>query len=410
MGSVTDILIIGGPETAFADPAAKVRQVPFTFAGLAEAYRLLPEAETVIMMPDAAGVVSGMPTEDGIRCFHIADRKNPLIVVLEQFETRKYGLTPGVFLLKQRLDGLPQEKRSDFIRQANATAVELVLERVADIVAAGGKVFLLLPESDLPRLHPEDKTIITGLLPGIRIGHDRTWSARVDGKYAWLLEGVRPSLVFGCSGVLKRFPSLALKSLPKKSGASALSGAVDRGGGVRVIFFRIGRSEFVITSAVATENLLRRFGVVEKTDSEPPATNLPGVCAKPAVEKTGCEVPAREAEDSEVRGSDDGVVPTPPASDGPSTTCIAPGWKRGGLVLKRLPNGSTPALFSFCGKSYTVPSGKAWDVVHQMITANAFDGHGIPLKRPGDHFREAHRPFFTSRITKGESGWYIKTK
>lgn len=252
-----------------------VSQIPFDFAGLAEAYCLMPDVETVVIMPDAKGVGSNMPTEDGIECFRSADRKNPLLVTLEQYETKKYGLTVGLFLLKQRLEGLPAEKRSDFIRQTNLNAIELVLERMAHVVAAGGKGFLLLPESELPNLHPEDKTAITCLLPGIRIDHDRTWAARVDGKYAWLLEGVRPGLLFGGSDIYRKtLPHLALKSLPKKSDATALSGAVDRKGGLRAIYFRIGRGELIITSAVAIEPLLKRLGIVALADTEPPTANL----------------------------------------------------------------------------------------------------------------------------------------
>ncbi len=89
---------------------------------------------------------------------------------------------------------------------------------------------------------------------------------------------------------------------------------------------------------------------------------------------------------------------------------IRPGWNRGKLVLKSLPSGKEPALFTFGSKSYTVPSGKAWDTVCAMIRADAFDAHGMEMKTPSGYFKREHRPFFSERMTRNKRGWYIKTQ
>lgn len=89
---------------------------------------------------------------------------------------------------------------------------------------------------------------------------------------------------------------------------------------------------------------------------------------------------------------------------------LLPGWRLNKLSLKRAPNGKRPGVFAYGRVAYTVPGGKAWDAVCRLIHAGAFDGHGEPMKTPGDLFRRAHRPFFTERMGRNESGWFIKTR
>lgn len=88
---------------------------------------------------------------------------------------------------------------------------------------------------------------------------------------------------------------------------------------------------------------------------------------------------------------------------------VLPGWRENKLTLKACPNGKRPGVFAYGRVEYTVPSGKAWDVVCRLIEAGAFDGHGLPMKTPGDLFRRAHRSFFTERMGRNESGWHLKT-
>jgi hypothetical protein len=93
------------------------------------------------------------------------------------------------------------------------------------------------------------------------------------------------------------------------------------------------------------------------------------------------------------------------------TESVLPGWKRNKLVLRGTPNGARePAVFKFGTKAYTVPAGKAWDTVLRLIGAGAFDAHGLKMKSPSQNFKGKHRAFFSERITKNESGWYIKTQ
>jgi len=89
-----------------------------------------------------------------------------------------------------------------------------------------------------------------------------------------------------------------------------------------------------------------------------------------------------------------------------------PGWRRGKLVLKRLPNGREPAAFGFGKKDYTVPAGKAWKIVLDMIEADAFEGHGVEIPlRASDSFRRNHRVFFTEIIrTDNDGKRYLRTK
>jgi len=95
---------------------------------------------------------------------------------------------------------------------------------------------------------------------------------------------------------------------------------------------------------------------------------------------------------------------------------ILPGWKRGKLVLKQTPNRKIPAVFYYGktakreGITYTVADGMAWKIVCDLIHAEAYDGHGLELKKsPSDHFKRNHRLFFTQRMNHDGKFWYIKT-
>jgi len=89
---------------------------------------------------------------------------------------------------------------------------------------------------------------------------------------------------------------------------------------------------------------------------------------------------------------------------------LLPGWKENKLSLKACPNGKRPGVFAYGRVAYTVPSGDAWDVVCRLIEAGAFDGHGLKMTTPGDLFRRGHRAFFSERMGRNESGWFIKTR
>lgn len=91
---------------------------------------------------------------------------------------------------------------------------------------------------------------------------------------------------------------------------------------------------------------------------------------------------------------------------------LLPGKIRGKLVLESLPTLRNPAVFRFDKEPYTVPSGKAWDIVQGMIEANAFEGHAIELeKRATDHFKREHRRFYSLIMLTAQGGKrYLKTK
>lgn len=88
---------------------------------------------------------------------------------------------------------------------------------------------------------------------------------------------------------------------------------------------------------------------------------------------------------------------------------LLPGWRLNKLTLKACPNGKTPAVFAYGSVSYTVPVGRAWGVVCELIRAGAFDTHGEKMKSPSDLFKREHRAFFTDRMGHNGSGWFIKT-
>jgi len=89
---------------------------------------------------------------------------------------------------------------------------------------------------------------------------------------------------------------------------------------------------------------------------------------------------------------------------------LLPGWRLNKLTLKACPNGKRPGVFAYGRVVYTVPGGDAWEAVCRLIDAGAFDGHGLPMKTPGDLFRRGHRAFFSERMGRNESGWFIKTR
>ncbi len=380
MSGNTDILIVGWTELPPVTGSKKIRQVRLDFAGLSEADSLLPEVGTVIVMSNTDDF-SRMPTEEEVRSFHSKERGYPILDMLEQCEPAKCGLRQGVQSVTQKLENLPSCKRADFIQQASDIAIELFYERTFIVVHAGVKAFLLMSKPEDPENYPPETTILPGMEPNVCVDFDETWASHVEGKYAWLLEGTRPPLRFNQVPIPNEpFQYPFLKSLPPESEGVMYAGALDRAGGCRLMYFHLGGGEVVITSDVALGNLLTRLRSEAQDDATPFPSDTDGASAVRPIE-------------SESKAKD-----------------IHPGWTRGGLVLKSLPNGRVPAVFSFSSRNYTVPSGKAWEIVQQLIADNAFDGHGVPLDRPGDYFKKQHRLFFNSLVTKNESGWYIKTK
>jgi len=97
---------------------------------------------------------------------------------------------------------------------------------------------------------------------------------------------------------------------------------------------------------------------------------------------------------------------------GQAKKAVLPGWKSGKLLLKKLPNGREPAVFGFGKETYTVPSGKAWEIVSGMIEADAYEGHGVKLPaRAGDAFKNEHRRFYSDIVKTAPDGKrYLRTK
>ncbi|MFA6633401.1 MAG: hypothetical protein WCU90_13955 [Kiritimatiellia bacterium] len=68
--------------------------------------------------------------------------------------------------------------------------------------------------------------------------------------------------------------------------------------------------------------------------------------------------------------------------------------------------------FNFGKETYTVPSGKAWEIVSGMIEADAYEGHGVKLPaRAGDAFKKEHRHFYSEIMKTASDGKrYLRTK
>lgn len=124
----------------------------------------------------------------------------------------------------------------------------------------------------------------------------------------------------------------------------------------------------------------------------------------------GAGNPDRSAADTV--GAAQKVTPAVKAGSGQTKQEILPGWKSGKLLLKKLPNGREPAVFTFGNETYTVPSGKAWEIVSGMIEADAYEGHGVKLPaRAGDAFKKEHRRFYSEIMKTASDGKrYLRTK
>jgi hypothetical protein len=414
MAQRIDILIIGGPPVAELATIKSVRHVPNDISGLAEAYRLIPEVATVIWFPGYFKEWGGprQACADDFKTFVSQDGTNPVLDILSSLETANNvaSVQKDDDIIAKILQ-LPDEIQNVFLERSYLTIIDITSSRLEVIASSGARVFQLYTEPEFLKtgikqlaFHIDDVEL--------SIEYDDTWSARVQGKFAWLLEDVRPKVWF-CNYdtfFIKMCQKLAPDPRYPEIVRRTIAGAEDREGKIRVVMLPMGKGEMILTSSLAFGNLVKKIlhndldGLLSATDMNDT------INTKSPIDSAVSEILIREIrlflESTFTRS-------IPSQTNGPYSTNqqpLTPGWRRGRLILQRLPNGSTPALFQVCNKTYTVPSGKAWSVVQRLISADAFDKHGIPLSRPGDHFKKKHhREFFNDLMTKNSSGWYIKT-
>lgn len=117
----------------------------------------------------------------------------------------------------------------------------------------------------------------------------------------------------------------------------------------------------------------------------------------------------KEAADRERERADLRTIAERIKADAAPAADLLPGWRLNKLTLKACPNGKRPGVFAYGRVVYTVPGGDAWEAVCRLIHAGAFDGHGLPMKTPGDLFRREHRAFFNERMGRNGSGWFLRT-
>jgi len=251
--------------------------------------------------------------------------------------------------------------------------------RLYTLVNGAASVYFLVPDDSGLRLFIEINITV-----GLSFKTNSEWSARLDGRRKWMLENSSSDLVlnfadrygvFELRSDLMSFteplpdPDQLLLNLPRGRDVTLGDCVVDCAGNTRVLDLHWGNGEFVIASAACISNIFNKI-------SEPAlVTDI----------HFGVETVIKE---------------------------IEPGWRRGKLKLVSLPSDTKPACFSFGNKKYFVARGKAWKIVSNMITHNAFEGHPIALgTRPGDAFRRECRPFFITIVTRTNDGkWYLKTK
>jgi hypothetical protein len=286
MANPLDMLIIGS-QCSCTRSLSRVRQVPFSFEGLAEAYRLLPEVNTLIIVPDAV-INRTMPTAAVINSFKYPQVLHPIVIELGLLIPG--SLDPVPSQVEQSLAAIQEDERPAFIRRAARAAIAHILDRIFPIVNSGGTVFLLIPE-DLPSWPAEDAEFLRSTMSGIWVAKDDVWATRLQGEYAGMVENAGSFLRFDLSNDYHQLldeegymdvpdalphPEQVLSMLPPDIQVSMVPGAVDRVGQCRVLTFRWGTGQFILAPARSQDTLLTQLLAAETPeDVVEPACGIP---------------------------------------------------------------------------------------------------------------------------------------
>lgn len=287
MSHPLDILIIEGSAVPFTRSQALVLQVPFTFEGLAEAYRLVPEAMKILIVPDVA-INRTMPTATAINGFKYPQAVHPMVLELGLFSTECADTVPTQ--VEKSLAAIREVEQPAFIRLAARAAFGHILERTFPVVNSGGMVWLLMPE-DLLSWSAEDAEFLRSTIPGIRVVREEIWTSRLQGEYAGMVETAGSFLRFGLSNEYSQLleeegcgeaakplphPDKLLTMLPPDIDVGIVPGAVDRVGHYRILAFRWGAGQFILAPAVCRETLLSHLLPAENPeDVDEPARDIP---------------------------------------------------------------------------------------------------------------------------------------
>ena len=286
MAQETDSLIVGGPGVYRNGPESRARRVSLTFAGLADAYEIIPECNAIVIVPNR-DIHAMSPTADDITRFEAPGGLHPIIPELGLLEPGSSESIP--VQVRRGLTSIPSAGRPLLGRRAATLVFRYVLERTFNVVHSGGTVHLLIPE-DLPTWPDDEKAFVRDALPGIAFYTDTTWASRVSGEYAWMLEHEKSNIWFGLADDYQEllaaegylgipdplpYPDRVLEFLPADVPVSVAPGAIDRAGQRRVMELCWGTGRFVLGPATALPAVLARLGVETGGDTALGATEVP---------------------------------------------------------------------------------------------------------------------------------------
>lgn len=281
MISRLDTLVIGGPTLPFVTSTG-IRQVHFSFDGLGEAYQLIPECETLIVVPDRR-ILAELPSAEAFKHYIEGGSLHPIFGELGviNLTLNQTSDAPVLNQVARNLDSIPTAQRAAFIQRGAAAFFGYVLGRTFNVVNGGGTVFVLA-EEDLPAWSNEERAFLSGVMPGILFSQASTWSARVSGAYAWMLSETRSSLEIGLAlnredivggaditGIPDPLPTpeRILAFLPPEISVHVADGALDRAERYRVLVLKWGTGAFVIAPAMSWNSLLARLKLSAPSES-----------------------------------------------------------------------------------------------------------------------------------------------
>ncbi|MEI7947175.1 MAG: hypothetical protein WCJ02_10775 [bacterium] len=267
-----DLLIVGGPPLNYGRFKIKVRQVPFTFEGINEAFRLLPECNHLVVMP-GQDIFDSPLVANNFEWAYENSGVDQCLLKLGLFSIKSNDPIPDQ--ISNILKDIQGMDHSLFTRRVACAFFAHLCEGMYNIVENGGSVYVLMPE-DYPSWDKNDKTFMVHAMPGIDITTTSKWSRRVRGEFSSILDGNPSKLLFsfeptylekysedyfsGNSGELDT-PHRILRLLPEPTTVRWKVGAVDRANGWRVLVLIWGSGKLIFAPALSWTSVLKELGV-----------------------------------------------------------------------------------------------------------------------------------------------------
>ena len=184
------VLLVGGTQIGVVAGDVPVRQIPFSFAGLAKAYSLVPTCHAVVYYPDAA-ILDAFPSVDDFDAFNAdqpsLDASGP-IRLLHPLAI-ELGLLTGEgnhSVLDQIASSLAaiendSKQRQAWVRRSATAFVSAAMSGTYNIVKHGGLAVLCVPE-DYPNWSPTDQRLMSCVAPGLRVMTAPRWQDALVGS------------------------------------------------------------------------------------------------------------------------------------------------------------------------------------------------------------------------------------